>query len=66
MEITEDYFIDDIFQAEAKAILQDLMVSTPLRKYFTNFNKEKIDKSILYIKNIFKDLYKLGTLNVLI
>ena len=65
MDITEDCFIEDIFKSEANAILQDLMVSTKLMKYFVSFNQEKIDKSILYIKNIFEEFYNMGILKVL-
>jgi len=66
MEVTEDYFIDDVLQTESKAILQDLMVSTSLVKYFINFNQEKINKSILYIKEILKEFYKIDNLRVLL
>jgi len=66
MELTTDYFIDDIFQLEAEGIFQDIMVSTLLKKYLKNLNQLKVDRVTQYIKNIFKEYYKLGNLNVLI
>lgn len=64
MKIEKDYFLNDIFESEAKGILQDIMVSTSLVKHLNNLNIEKNNKIIEYIKNIFIEYYNSNYLDI--
>jgi len=61
---TNQKFLEQILLLEAKKLLKDIENFTCLQSLIRDFNKEKREAALKYIRDIFYECYELGQLKI--
>ncbi|MGI0646792.1 GNAT family N-acetyltransferase [Pseudomonas aeruginosa] len=62
-QLIEDFF-PQVFESEAKGLLQDLMVQPTLMVHFLSITEQQAEQCWAFIKGIFEECYRQGGLKV--
>ena len=66
MDVKPEFFLDEIFEIEASGMLSDIMFSTFMMTFLTDFDDSKHKAATNYIIGVLKECYKAGHLKVAI